>query len=514
MRRLAILMVLSGLALKSETLPIRTYTMADGLAADRVDCIVADSRGFLWFCTPEGLSRFDGYRFINYGADEGLAHSSVATLMETRSGDYFVGTTRGISRINPGGQDARFATSAPSKDAAENNVRALRESQSGKIWCGSSRGLFEWDRASGFRRHQVPLPNEQEITDILEDPRGDLWVGTTGGIYVLRDNRIVWTFTTKDGLPGDWVNTLRLDSKGRMWVASRGGLSFFKQRAEGEWNLEKVYTNKSGLAGNEATALAESSNGILWVGTDWGITRLTLADEPKLLKDITREQGLSDRTITALAEDHAGNMWAGTAAGGVMRIDRLGFTTYREQDGLTTDRVWSVFENKAGGLMAVTITGGSHRTVGIFDGTRFRSVVPKAFGDNASWGYHKILLQTRSGEWWAATKEGLCRFGVMKAEDLDGKAPKTCYSEDSVFRLRRQQGRRLGILPEGPEAGRGLAWGPVDALGSGEERRGEFSIPRESRLGNCRVWRPGDLVCRRPAGQRLDRFLARWPVSL
>jgi ligand-binding sensor domain-containing protein len=46
--------------------PIKTYTTADGLARDQVNCIRRDSRGFLWFCTEEGLSRFDGYKFTNY----------------------------------------------------------------------------------------------------------------------------------------------------------------------------------------------------------------------------------------------------------------------------------------------------------------------------------------------------------------------------------------------------------------------------------------------------------------
>jgi hypothetical protein len=55
------------LGLDGEVLPIRSYTTADGLAANRVDCIVPDSRGFIWFCTPEGLSRFDGYRIVSYG---------------------------------------------------------------------------------------------------------------------------------------------------------------------------------------------------------------------------------------------------------------------------------------------------------------------------------------------------------------------------------------------------------------------------------------------------------------
>ncbi|WP_219341191.1 hypothetical protein, partial [Nevskia soli] len=57
-------LVLKGQVLKGDVLPIRAYSAADGLAADRVTCSLPDTRGFLWFCTPEGLSRFDGYRFV------------------------------------------------------------------------------------------------------------------------------------------------------------------------------------------------------------------------------------------------------------------------------------------------------------------------------------------------------------------------------------------------------------------------------------------------------------------
>src|SRR5262249_2600237 len=43
---------------QAEQLPIKIYTTADRL--------VQDSHGYLWFCTAEGLSRFDGYKFTNY----------------------------------------------------------------------------------------------------------------------------------------------------------------------------------------------------------------------------------------------------------------------------------------------------------------------------------------------------------------------------------------------------------------------------------------------------------------
>jgi streptogramin lyase len=52
----------------AERLPVKIYTTADGLGHNSVNRIVRDSRGFLWFCTLEGLSRFDGYSFTTYGS--------------------------------------------------------------------------------------------------------------------------------------------------------------------------------------------------------------------------------------------------------------------------------------------------------------------------------------------------------------------------------------------------------------------------------------------------------------
>src|SRR5215813_8113180 len=76
----------------AEQLPIRTYTTSDGLPADNVNRIVRDSRGFLWFCTEEGLSRFDGYQFVSYTADQGLPDRRVTDLLEARDGNYWVAT--------------------------------------------------------------------------------------------------------------------------------------------------------------------------------------------------------------------------------------------------------------------------------------------------------------------------------------------------------------------------------------------------------------------------------------
>src|SRR5262249_6465300 len=71
---------------RAEQLPVKTYTTADGLLRDQVNRIKRDSRGFLWFCTNDGLSRFDGYGFTNYTTDDGLPNRVANDLLETRSG--------------------------------------------------------------------------------------------------------------------------------------------------------------------------------------------------------------------------------------------------------------------------------------------------------------------------------------------------------------------------------------------------------------------------------------------
>src|SRR5260370_37764627 len=85
-----ILWLLPATVVTAERLPLKAYTTADGLAHNSINKIVRDSRGFLWFCTADGLSRFDGYNLTNFGATEGLPHVNVTDLLETRRGELSV----------------------------------------------------------------------------------------------------------------------------------------------------------------------------------------------------------------------------------------------------------------------------------------------------------------------------------------------------------------------------------------------------------------------------------------
>jgi hypothetical protein len=85
---------------RAKRLPVKIYTSADGLGSSFVDYIMRDSRGFMWFCTRNGLSRFDGARFVTYQIGK-ESPPGIESIHETRDGMYWITTTGGIYRFNP-----------------------------------------------------------------------------------------------------------------------------------------------------------------------------------------------------------------------------------------------------------------------------------------------------------------------------------------------------------------------------------------------------------------------------
>ena len=123
---------------------MKTYTAADGLLRDNVYRIRQDSRGFLWFCTAEGISRFDGYDFTNFTTDDGLPHRQANDFLETSKGTYLVATCAGIARLNPHGsrssrENPLFTVYLPDNPKAK-RFQVLYEDRDGQIWVGSSDG--------------------------------------------------------------------------------------------------------------------------------------------------------------------------------------------------------------------------------------------------------------------------------------------------------------------------------------------------------------------------------------
>jgi len=465
---------------QAERLPIKTYTTADSLGSTFIERIVRDSRGFLWFCTRDGLSRFDGYRFITYSMEHGLPEPTINDLLETRQGDYWVATNGGgVCRFNPQGRpssvvrrplptaqntqqqatdngqrttDQPLFTVYPVGDEPRTNrVNVLYEDRVGQLWAGTDGGVFRLEETNGqqqFRRVELGLPSRPDclvgVSAFVEDRDGSLWIGTTWGL-VRRwpDGQTIHYAVQPSPHYGDFLTALLLDREGRLWMGhNRAGLvvlnpdqlriSDFGLRNEKSAlrnsqfairNLGDVrwYTTVDGLAHNQVTALHQASDGRIWIGTVDGLTEF----DGERFRPYTTAQGLSSNDVYALAEDRDGNLWIGTHTSGAMKLTLSGFTTYGEADGLGHTAIYSIFESQTGELFVVS----GNWLINRFQGQRFTSVQPELPRDASSgWGSQVGFLD-RTGQWWLLTERGLCRLArVSRFEQMAHQRPQAVYT--------------------------------------------------------------------------------------
>ena len=478
-------LLLSARSVSAQQLPVRTYTTANGLPRDLILRIVRDSRGFLWFCTGDGLSRFNGYEFTTYGVEDGLPHPFINDLLETRRGVYWVATNGGgVARFNPSSlpnekhPSRNLFTAFPVGDKpTSNRVNFLYEDREARVWAGTDGGLFRLDETGGqviFRRVSLNLGELESVLVVralIEDKEGSLWASTQGLGLVRRlpDGRAV-RYKIQPSSLGDLVESLMFDPEGRLWIAHRGGaaLVVFKPErspsiAAGDQLLTRTlvasasgsvdqcvrlpdspgeayrYTTADGLASDSvAGEIYQSADRRIWIGTDGGLSVFS----DGRFRSYTMAQGLSSRSISREVEDRDGNLWLASATG-AMKITWSGFTTFGKADGLSNGRVTSVFEDQQGELC---VTGDEGEPfINHFDGQRFNVVRPqlpreiKSFG----WGWNQVTFQDHTGEWWVPTFYGLYRFPhVTSVEQLAHMRPKAFYTQQhgelpgtDVFRL-------------------------------------------------------------------------------
>ncbi len=443
---LAVLVVGAAFTLRAERLPIKIYTTADGLAHNTVNRIVRDSRGFLWFCTAEGLSRFDGYSFINFGIDEGLPHSNVTDLLETRAGNYWVATEGGLVRFDPKGRPGSrmgsenqvsappmFSIVLPIEPSRRSDaITVLREGRDGTIWAGTNDGLYRLEQSDGRPRLgpvdiHIPndFPEQRTIADVLEDAHGSLWVASPSGLYRRWPDGSAARYTERDGLPSSEVQDLLEDHEGHLWAGTRrnGFFSFSADATHGApvVGLEITERDRSGLPNDWVVQLFEGSDHRFWVATVGGLSEFLPAGDTagRHFRTYASGNGSDYSDITALNEDLGGNLWLGTYASGAMKWARNGFRTFGEQDGI--EMVHAIFEDRSGHVCFKGAIPGSAGTaqpiyesrLGCFDGERFEWFRPSAVTVQG-WGTDsarpQVTLQARQGDWWVGTSEGLYRF--------------------------------------------------------------------------------------------------------
>ena len=127
-------------AVSAQQLSIRHYDVSDGLAHSHVTAMHQDRKGYLWLATWEGLSRFDGYGFSNFGTRDGLGDPIINAITEDNYGNLWVAVNGGgispVWSMIHSHQPCREMDPSPvsGRDSSVSGL-AIRRRQIGSIRC-------------------------------------------------------------------------------------------------------------------------------------------------------------------------------------------------------------------------------------------------------------------------------------------------------------------------------------------------------------------------------------------
>ena len=227
-----------------------------GLPQSTVNTIFQDSHGFIWIGTYDGLTRYDGYRFVNFKNNpqdpSSISNNIVVSIIEDQQGYLWVGTAQnGLSRFNPQtGEFKRFLADPNDFDSLSHpQVTALHQDPTGRIWVGTTHGLnlFLPDKQAFAHFFPNPLDNQSlpngPIADIVDDGNGNLWIATTEKLAHFDVEQLVFSTFNGSDSPKQ-INDLYLDTDNSLWIGTRlDGLFHYARTNKNLSNIKKILTS-------------------------------------------------------------------------------------------------------------------------------------------------------------------------------------------------------------------------------------------------------------------------------
>lgn len=384
-----------------------------GLSQGIINCILQDSKGYLWFGTNDGLNRYDGYTFKIYrnipNNSSSISDNYITSITEDNHGNIWTGTLTGYlnkyetstgqftqykTQLHPlFANNRRVLTDIPPYFANYNNgtITSIYCDENGIIWAGSfGNGLFQFDPYKVIFKHFYYSEDENSISSnyvlsICGNKKGSMWIGAfTGGLNRLirtyKNNKEVYKFTNyinqagKNTFPCRRITSV-LIYRNELWIGAFGdGLYKLVTAPNGDTSFSFIQFNglkKNSLSNYNITRLASDKNGNLWIGTfGGGLNKY----DPVTGKLTTFEHNSSDPSsiddneVISLTIDRSGLVWTGTFSGyGVNKLNP--FTTkfihYKSEpdklNSLSDNIITSCAEDKNGNIWFGTYKGGLNK---------------------------------------------------------------------------------------------------------------------------------------------------------
>jgi ligand-binding sensor domain-containing protein/signal transduction histidine kinase len=346
-----------------------------GLAQSTVWKIAQDPYGFIWFATPDGLNRYDGYEMKTYRNDlsDTLApfdNYFYAPFFDRR-GMLWIGTSQGLAQFDPrneriihGKNGVHFLKQAE----REKSVRTIVESQNGYLWLGTfDKGVIRFDPENGnFVEYSqkpgiagtLPAGGVRALVDV--DTQW-LYVGTTRGFFQMDKETGECRIPTN--LPRVLqiasITDLKMGNGGVLWIATETDGLFQYEPVQGSFKqFRSDGAHSKALTDNTVMALLIDTRGFVWAGTQKGLNLINPVDGSvsqftHVPQDVS---SLSSDVVISLYEDDSQNLWIGTQTNGVSKLDikKPKFTIIRNRPGerplFRQSAIWKIVDDRNGYL--------------------------------------------------------------------------------------------------------------------------------------------------------------------
>ncbi|MEN8202533.1 MAG: two-component regulator propeller domain-containing protein [Bacteroidota bacterium] len=451
-------------------------TIKEGLANNRVDCMLQDHEGYLWFGTKRGLCRYNGYEFKTFTSHPGdtlsLRYHQISCLWEDPDHILWIGTTGGgLHYFNKAKEVFTHVDILPgvSIPSYRGNITSITQFSQNEIWVVHTRGLTRINLDSKKATSFINIASSSElpghITSVFRDGSGLFFIAVQNSQllydYDLKKERFdPFQWSCEPGDVPELINQFYPFDEHHLWLATDKGLfSLNKQNRK----IERVSRIHAPGAGTNLNFITEDDFGNLWMG---GNGLFFFNNESgrfgQFHSDPDNPWTIDGNILTCGLKDSQSNLWFGTFSRGV-NVNYHKTKRFNPDQALTT-----LIENLSKNITAICESNDGLLFLGTWDkgllviDDHNRQVnLDRTFPNLGFLGDRIIraLASDKNGHIWIGTNDGLLIEFDPESESVHRFEMGTKYDERAItticFTSQDQIwiGGDAGVLIFNPETG-------------------------------------------------------------
>ncbi len=470
---------------------------------NRVTNVYEDFYGVLWVNTEVfGVTRIDlpdetsKYFVLTPKVIESLVDEERQYFFEDSERNLWIGLHgAGLAHYNRKEDNFEFFRNNPDDllTISSNFVHCITEDKSGLLWLGTGQingGINKVIPANPSFRYIIPQKNIEDMSDnvirsVFEDSNRNIWMASKSGTIYIYDQDFNLHTTLdqlpleKTKLPGYNIYTITQDSKGYIWLGSKGG-----GVAISTYPLDKIGNNyqnikfrlypyhnqiESSISSNNIYSIIEDRENRIWIGTYGGGLNLVVGhtNDSLICKRINRaNSNLSSDDIRNLFHDSKGRLWIATVFGINLLedynpdSDSVHFRVFhydpQSKKAISYNDVVHIFEDDKNNIWFSTFGGGVNMLTDLTENEAIFQHYTSVEGlvNDAVLG----ILQDEKGNIWFSTERGISRYDPKDKSfenyDEDNGLQSDRFSENTCLELKNGRlmfGSNNGALIIHPE---------------------------------------------------------------